>query len=191
MALVLKTRTLLLIGLAGASLAGVTVLPWSPSQLLAEDPDLRQAAFKATMEARLSLVGAARNVLRQPGTDFPSLRQKRSAAELLGLLRAPEGVAALLDDIAVDMRLAQMETLPKVHYYPAAWALVHIGLPSVEPALQRLATVDDPLEREMCARVILEIEGKRTGKAILEDALAAASTDEERGRIREALKLAE
>jgi hypothetical protein len=165
---------------------------WDAPLLLSPDPDVRDEARFATQAARSNLINAAEEVLQQAGDDAVHLRRKAAAADLLGVLRAPEGVLPLMQNISVNMwgkELKRSSGVDPARHFPAAMALVRIGEPSVYMAREWLILSPDPLVRELCACVIREVQGAKLSRVTLEDALRQVSSQGGAERIKEALAM--
>ncbi len=71
--------------------------------------------------------------------------------------------------------------------FPAAAALVQIGRPAARAAVSWLMLSDDPLARKLCAHAILQIEGHKAGRLLLEQINERSANEREYARAKEAL----
>lgn len=111
----------------------------------------------------------------------PELRQDRPGAvaecmRFLGDLRAPEAVPVLVDLVSFDPWRAEAErgVLARSMFEmgssgkPAAWALIQIGSPAIQPTLAKLAETEAGVERRACCWVLERILGIELALAAVE-----------------------
>jgi len=117
--------------------------------------------------------------------------QKCSAAYYLGEMRMSDAVAALADHITLrsDASGSLIKRLPVMKEYPAVEALIRIGKPSTRQMIQNLEERSDSLVRELCARVIRDVEGYDFARIIIQAAIAKQSDTGKKERLQAALLL--
>lgn len=111
---------------------------------------------------------------KDPKSPYPWHDSKHLAILLLGDLRAVQAIPVLFNNLEY-----KNPKTPWTHVsweegdlYPAAGALVKIGVPAVEPAIDRLATEDEEgWGRRLCCWVIKKVLGTRLGKLRLQMAI--------------------
>lgn len=127
---------------------------------------------------------------------YPYLDAKHTAVLLLGDLRAKEAVPVLLENLTyfrpkllAVMRGSELGPAEGPGWYPAVESLIKIGIPSVEPVMERLARFEeDCLERRLCVVILRGILGDGLAEARLkiaiEEAENAAAEDPSRALVR-------
>jgi hypothetical protein len=124
---------------------------------------------KERIEKLLSVV----NSPVQPGEAFYSSTTSRNISIfLLGQLRAKEAVPTLMEWLFPrgGQALIRGELLMFSH---AGYALVEIGLPSVPPLIELLASEADAAEREQAIKIVVSIKGLRETEVMFEELLAS------------------
>jgi HEAT repeat protein len=117
--------------------------------------------------------------------DSPRLETKLHAAYLLGMYRMENAAPHLaryirLTDDKIEERSGDLWFWNR---YPAADALVSIGLPSVPYLIDNLAESDDELIRKLSLDAIIAIEGERFTKITLVEALDKPRSNSQHKRL--------
>lgn len=134
----------------------------------------REAAFDSLQRERQSAIQALLEVasaaVRQPHERYARTR----AILLLGEYRALEAVKPLADQVSCSGEVPVWEPHP-LNRYPAAYALVQIGSPSIRALLDRVAQRSSEEELRIIAFVVYMIDGKELGLTRLRLALGEAA----------------
>lgn len=185
--------------LAGCLLSGMTVsLDRAKGQSAMPDSEIAQLMSqldsldeKAQMSL-LSRVDEQRNQLltllvRYLDTS-PSKNVQAAAIYIIGRHRFSEGTTELVRHIDFDagerMRSA---SLPLWDQYPAMEALIRIGLPSIQPTIELLATDSNELRRSLATKVIRYVEGPEVAKFVLDRAYEKESDPKRRANLKNAI----
>jgi HEAT repeat protein len=117
--------------------------------------------------------------------DSPRLETKLHAAYLLGMFRMEHAAPHLARYIRLtDDKIEERgDDLWFWNRYPAADALVSIGLPSVPYLIDNLAESDDELIRKLSLDAIIAIEGERFTKIVLVEALDKPRSNSQHKRL--------
>lgn len=114
------------------------------------------------------------------------------AMRLLGDFRAPEAVPLLFEHLTYDKPWTKVTDSWTIgDRYPAAGALAKIGMPAVRPAIDRIKTAQDELERRVCVWILTQVEGVAVARLRLEHELQVEEKSLYRFRLREALGVLE
>jgi len=107
----------------------------------------------------------------ESGEKFHS--EKHISIILLGGLRASKAVNILMENLLYRTPPKLWTTAPisREEFYPAAVALIRIGLPSVNPVLERLHFAESGDETNLCAWILVEILGKELSKTKIEHSI--------------------
>jgi len=108
-----------------------------------------------------------------PGV-YPWHDSKHLAIMLVGEFRAIEAIPVLIENIEYinPKSIVSDEMISIVDYSPSAEALVKIGMPTIEPVIEKLGTYDrDCLGRQICAWIIKEVLGVKLGRYKLQLAI--------------------
>lgn len=163
---------------------------WEPVRELEPTSDVKQA--EACVQALQAI--RAQSVVRLIETACnPKLsNQVRLAAiHMLGELRAPEAVGALMGQLTVCLPVNEMlcePTFPTL--YPCTGALICIGKPSSLAAAKLLRKEDDEGRRSLLCFIIETVEGKQGGRILIEQQLHDTLPQDEivRRRLQNALE---
>jgi hypothetical protein len=167
--------------------------------------ELREAAAEQIRQDQQSLIGrlinyAAAEIKPLPSsvgdsTSLPWHDSKHLAILLLGDLRAPEAIPALLKNLEYRNPrkfLVDGYELGPVEgpgWHPAVESLIKIGMPAVGPAIEKLgAYTQDCLGRRLCIVVLKQVLGPRLAKVRLEMAVDEAKDDAARANLKAALE---
>lgn len=92
---------------------------------------------------------------------------------LLGDLRATEAIPLLLDNITyLNPKYQTPSYLSAKDKYPAVESLIKIGIPAVQPVIEKLGTYDKAsFARKNCCRILKEILGLRLAQLKLQIAI--------------------
>jgi len=180
-----------LLGLA--AFFGAEVRAGGLQGLEAEEREVREQTFKRLLKEReervQKLIALAakevQGVKIEEGdlivVEYPWHDAKHLAMILLGDLRAAEAVPVLLENLEyrvprfTDGGYAQTMAVKGSGMHPATEALVKIGMPAVEPLVEKLAGVsEDCVARRLGVLVLDDILGRRLTRARLQKAIAWA-----------------
>ncbi len=102
---------------------------------------------------------------------------KHLAILLLGELRAEKGIRILTQNLTyrVTPLVGGVETGALASQFPAARSLAQIGNPAVPAILRILRTTKTPLERQICAWILVEIDGRHVAKFRVANAIKQCS----------------
>jgi hypothetical protein len=108
-----------------------------------------------------------------PQSAYPRHDPKHLSILLLGDLRAVEAVPVLIENIEYrNLRTPWISQWDIGGLYPAAEALSKIGIPALEPTIEKLSGYEKGSPGHMsCCWVVLQILGQRLGKIRLEMAI--------------------
>jgi hypothetical protein len=139
----------------------------------------RMAGQRALLDNGKQTVEYLLSVLNSPvetGEQFyESTSSRNIAISLLGSLRAREATGELTKWLTA--KPGQGQTVwEEMMFSPAGYALVEIGLPSVPPVIELLASDGDAHLREQCIKIIVSIKGLRETEVMLEDLLASETS---------------
>jgi hypothetical protein len=149
------------------------------------DESSRNKLLSQVDQNRAALLGA---LLKQLGSS-PSKNVQAAAIYLIGRNRLSDGVGELIRRIDFDAEAEpRKHAEPLWERYPAMEALVTIGLPSVQPSLQLLASERDDLRRDLAAKVIRYVEGSEVAKFILERAVTSETDAVRKANLADALR---
>jgi hypothetical protein len=145
--------------------------------------DLREDAAKAILATHAKLIERLIEVAARPGQAihtagmpepaYPWHEPKHLAILLLGDLRASAAVPTLLENLTyMNPRDLHHGMLDRIGQYPAVESLSKIGMPAVDPTLEKLSTVD-PKSRsaELCCWIVREILGVKLARARVQIAI--------------------
>jgi HEAT repeat protein len=110
-----------------------------------------------------------------------------AAANILGELRAPEAVDALIQQLTLSPELNDEKTLGTV--YPCYLALTKTGLPASRKAVQHLQDEVDPLRKRLLCGIVKEVEGLSVTAFLLKSELEKSQDVKVRKNIEEALRI--
>jgi hypothetical protein len=162
----LRARILVSIIILAALSAPLVYAQSEPSslmaQLLSKNPLNRQAAADNVMKQRQETIRDLISITEKKDVDKTFGGPYHRAIILLGDLRATEAVGVLSANLTylpggcviID------EVMETQAYYPCAFALTRIGEPAIPAMIGRITQGSTPLERELAAWVVMEIEGK-------------------------------
>jgi hypothetical protein len=146
------------------------------THLDAMDDQTRMRHLSQVDEERLAVLGA---LLRQLDSSA-SKNVQAAAIYLIGRYHFSQGVPELIRRIDVDTGDQPKKAAePLWERYPAMEALITIGLPSVQPAIELLATDTDELRRTLAAKVVRYVEGPDVARFVL-DRACTKETDPKR-----------
>lgn len=153
--------------------------------LFSEDSAERAAAYARYERQHQAWVDELLAVLDAPDVDRTHGGTLHLAIRLLGELRARDAVEPLRELLTFVPSLegglwVQTEDLPTEAYYVAAVALTRIGKPATEPMLLVIRNSSDPLERDLAAWVLKEIEGDALALYLLARRASAGTQGKER-----------
>ena len=99
--------------------------------------------------------------------------EKHISIILLGGLRASRAVNILLENLFYQTppKFSTTAPIPREEFYPAAVALIRIGLPSVNPVLEKLHFTESENEGNLCAWILVEILGKELSQKKIEHSI--------------------
>ena len=120
---------------------------------------------------------------------YPRYDSKHLSILLLGDMRSTEAVPVLLDNLEYRNPRQLAGSYPDVNdLYPAVEALSKIGMPAIEPTIDKLGSYTEQcLGRKLCCWVIKEVLGARLGKFRLEIAIEEARDETVRNNFRAVL----
>lgn len=148
------------------------------------DDRSRMKLISQVDEQRNELLGV---LLRQLGTS-QSKNVQAAAIYMIGRHRLSGGVRDLIQRIDFEAAWqSPTKSLPLWERYPAMEALITIGLPSVPPAVELLASDTNDLRRELAVKVIRQVEGPDVSVFILERAYANEGDANRKAMLKEAL----
>lgn len=110
-----------------------------------------------------------------------------AAAKILGELRAPEAVDALIQQLTLSPELVDEKTQKTV--YPCYHALINIGVSAGRKALDHLRDEDDHLRKRLLCGIIKEVEGQSVTVFLLESELQKSQSVKAKQNIQDALKM--
>lgn len=114
---------------------------------------------------------------------------KHLAILLLGHLRAAEAVPVLLDNLRYKApRSLFGGAEPPEFWHPAIDSLIRIGKPATEPTIEKLASSQDELERELCCRIIVRVEGDELAPIVVQLAIDQEEDPERKANLEAARK---
>lgn len=162
-------------------------------KLLSGKEDQIALARKEILDQRTATVNMLISIIQDKNLQETNRPAVLAAACLLGNLRAPEAIPALLDIILL-FEYGWYEAPPAgvlswVNGSPAGDALIKIGLPAVNPLVMRLVSDDksirDPIStRYLCGFVIEDILGYHlTAQYLMKAAAEYPESSEERKRL--------
>jgi len=128
------------------------------------------------------------NILVKYIDTSPSTNVRAAAIYIIGRHRLSEAAPELIQHIDFDAGEAPRSgSLPLWGRFPAAEALITIGLPSVAPAIELLASDANELRRDLATKVIRYVEGYDVSKFILDRAFSAETGANRKARLAEAV----
>lgn len=156
---------------------------WSDSR---EERDEAYWEFVSYVRLRVQEALKALEDVASPPTDNDA---RFVAIDLLGFVRAPEGVGVLAEFIAFQ-NPDPPDNLDwkELSFFPAAQALVRIGEPSVPACLSKLLRANE-VERRNVVAVLERLEGRHRARAMIRESLRKTNVDIYRTSLRKALKL--
>jgi len=125
-------------------------------------------AFNDVYWLRLQIVSAGLSVARFGVHDPQQEEGVRMAMEILGHMRAQDAVPILVDNISFTHAAHPGRAVRRLGVFdnmPAVYPLIQIGLPSLDPVVQKVAETEENIIRERAAIVIDQILG--TDMAVL------------------------
>jgi hypothetical protein len=152
---------------------------------------VRQAAAEELLAERQRTLKALLVIAEAPGAKPESLEDlcdenssPNLAISVLGEMRAPEAVPALINRLAFLDKIggASLTHAFGVAEVPVAVALVKIGKPA-EPAILKAIRQKGPSFFNMRVWILQEIEGAKMAVALLEDALATEKNEEAKANL--------
>lgn len=164
-------------------------LPHYFDKLLSNNVEEQSSAALEAQSQRIRIRYVLLEILKKEQT-IETRSQIASAIHIVGTLRIAEASTVLVN------RINYLETggVDTSHFgtivddYIALGALIEIGKPAVAPALARLLTESDSLNRLLLVTVIKVVEGKEIAKLILENAEKKAD-EQGKANLQAALKL--
>lgn len=140
------------------------------ADLASEDPEVQTAAVERVVEERRSAIRSLCEVISASGQAAGQDHRRARAVYLLGTLRAPEAVSALVAVVHVDF-VGPLKRRPHGIMNPSE-ALILIGRPAVPQLLTVCKSTDDERMRRTALGVLGNILG---GKRRLDTVLARLS----------------
>jgi hypothetical protein len=122
---------------------------------------------------------------------YPWRDSKHLAILLLGDLRAPEAVPTLLENLEYSNPREVFRTGPldQGAWFPAVEALIKIGMPAVDPVVERLGRCDaEGLQRWNCCWILEKILGPKLAHMRVQFAIEEARDAKTRENLQEAIK---
>lgn len=199
----LGTRVTLVVALltpAAIGLAPSKPRPQVVADLLSEDPRVRKQAEKQIIEDRTQTVLAlerliqeslrgdyASEVMSELGKGWPlpaKYLATASAMNILGELRSAHSVPLLVSHLRFSITQGPVRyRLPALRDFPAATALVKIGLPSVRAVLERYKT-DHRVWPLLPWWIVEGVLGEYRAKRWIKNAIVVESDPTKKGRLR-------
>jgi len=146
--------------------------------LRSADVNTRQRTEEFILSQRAVLLDGLLAIIRNADTRKQDPGLFSSCVSFLGKLRAPQAVPDLIALLTFDPRQGwqgvfsggmMVELGPARR--PAAWALIQIGSPAIQPTIAKLAQTQDTSERRACWWVLESILGADLAKAAVQIAL--------------------
>jgi hypothetical protein len=201
-----RELVLLLVLLGAITVLGAGTVQPQPEEpavrrLLSADAETRQEAKREILEARTKLIA---DLLKMIGDEDNRLKRHDSVSKamyILGEMRATEAIETLVSNITHPIDNPPGEPRPSIHpkivsrdarplsAWPAVMALVKIGEPSVQPALNRLRNYLSTNEKSACVLVLEGVRGRESAATILKDAIAKETDPQRRSRLENGLNL--
>jgi hypothetical protein len=160
------------------------------SDLESDDPGKRRAAIEHILRHR----DIAHDDIKSIAEKYIAQNRKggtvRDALHLLGKLHARELIPYLVSRLNYAVSEQEVTAPPGIHtVYPAAGALIYIGLPSIKPVLARLRTGGDSDALIAGAGVLRFILGKNGALKRIAEEMSTATAEErtELGQVKEYL----
>ncbi len=181
-------------------------VPKLVNRLQSEEPQVRKEAEKQIIEDHQQTIAVLEGLIEDSlrgdyaSTIMSSLEKGKapdpkylaaaSAMKILGELRAARSVPLLVDHLRFSITRGPVSPRPPVlKDFPAAEALVKIGLPSVQRVLDQYKIRGHEVGfRFLTARIIRDVLGKDLAKRYLENSLAAEGDLVKKDRLKELLK---
>jgi len=186
---------------AGALFVGAGRLWVKPTvdRLTSDQPQQRYDGLNSLIGERLNLVDALRKALSDMGP--PEAGQKEDGCmaparlmliDALGYMRAEAAVPELLQNLVYEVKPFATDggEWGWDYRYPAAGSLLKIGIPALEPLSKRLSKTDNPLERELCARIVDSMLGDKMAEYWITMQMDSAASEQVKARLKEALETA-
>jgi len=131
------------------------------AQLKSEREPERQAAVEAIVTYRNDAINAAEQIIEEFGQHEDRKGTVKASILLLGKLQSQRSVPLLLDYLTFEVFYkASKRTQSVEDRFPAVQALVDIGLPSVDPVIDRIEKSKDGTVLVCAAKVLIGILGK-------------------------------
>jgi len=165
-------------------------------RLLSQDGALLQEAESELLAARAKLIADLSGIIR----DHENQRRRKASVEaamfILGEMRAPEAAGVLASYIAFphqlpsdgQRRVVVISGVGLMHW-PAAEALIKIGMPCVPAVLDKLADTDNSDQGEACLAVLHALLERDSVSEVLGKAIARERDAKRRFRLEAGLRL--
>ena len=161
------------------------------SELQSSNRNIRVAAQKKILENQSKLIDeliqyASADVKPQPKPhpdfpdSYPRLDSKHLSTLMLGELRAIDAIPVLIENIEYkNSRSFFDDRIPTlVELFPAVEALMKIGMPAIDPVIEKLGTYDKECQgRRNCVWIIKDVLGIYLGRCKLQRSIEK-TTDE-------------
>jgi hypothetical protein len=149
-------------------------------RLWSDADDARPSAVREVLEERRRVLFQCYQVLLESGAreDRIAREAAKAAAHILGEYRCVQAVPLLTDnltlsvppaDVRARLGAAPARLLTAEGVFPCVAALIHIGLPALEPVVSRAEASDDELVHRLAAHILRRVLGPKMGDAYLED----------------------
>jgi len=145
-------------------------LPSTLWQIKSDQPEVREAAVAAIVNFRNQAIEEAEMIIR--GFDGQDANRKivKDAILLLGRLECQHSIPLLADRLTFFVIIVENVTFAKVRagyrgpalesVYPCVQALIDIGLPSIDPLVEKVKSDDDKTVILCAGKVIETVLGK-------------------------------
>ncbi len=167
--------------------------------LRSEDRTDREDVANAIRAARAQLIEDLIQLAKEPGQGvpipgtqevaYPWHEPRHLAILLLGDLRASEAVPVLLENLGYkNAREISGGMLDKDAWYPAIEALSKIGMPAVDPTVNKLSQLG-PKDKngELCCWILKKILGAKLARARIQIAIEETQSETAKGNLKTAL----
>jgi hypothetical protein len=165
------------------------------TRLLSQDGAVIHEAKTELLAARAKLIADLSAIIRDHENQLWRRASVHAAILILGEMRAPEAAEVLASYIAFPQQLPPAGRRPVVisagstTHWPAAEALIKIGMPCVPALLDKLAQTDNTDEGEACLAVLHALRERDSVWELLEKAIARETDAGRRFRLEAGLAL--
>jgi HEAT repeat protein len=160
------------------------------ARLKSEDSKERDNAAALLLQERAASVKELEAIVRGYMRDGQRKGTVKTAIDLLGEFRSAYSVPLLVDTLTFGVFYKETKKpQPPEDFFPSVGALIKIGMPSIEPVLEKAKKADDEQVSRNAALVLKGVLGSTLGRKKLELDLAKESDQVKKQKLSRLLEL--